>query len=82
MSRNSTTFSIYETLESVKQSPVVFDKVPEQYVKNQDVIAYFSVPKEINVNENDDRIGLMRVYFRFFFFILIIFLSFRLVQRI
>lgn len=65
MSQNSTMFSIYETLENVKQTPVVFDKVLEQYVKDQDVIAYFSVPKEINVNENDDRIGLMRVCFRF-----------------
>lgn len=53
--------SIYESLEGQQQNPVVFEHVPEQYVKGKDVVAHFSVPKEIDTSEEKDRVGLMRV---------------------
>lgn len=53
--------SIYESFEGQQQNPVVFEHVPEQYVKGKDVVAHFSVPKEIDISEEKDRVGLMRI---------------------
>jgi len=40
---------------------VVFENVPDQYVKGEDVVAHFTMLHEITVNTNEDQIGLLRV---------------------
>lgn len=53
--------SLYETIEEQQQSPIEFERVPEQCVKGNDVVACFKISKEIEINEENDRVALMRV---------------------
>jgi hypothetical protein len=45
------------------QDQVVFENVPDQYVKGEDVTAHFTILHDITVNSNEDQIGLLRVSF-------------------
>jgi hypothetical protein len=40
---------------------VVFENVADQYVKGEDVPAFFSILQDIKINAEEDRIGLLRV---------------------
>ncbi|UJR32918.1 hypothetical protein I4U23_020379 [Adineta vaga] len=40
---------------------VVFENVADQYVKGEDVTAFFTILQDIKVNPNEDQIGLLRV---------------------
>ena len=40
---------------------VVFENVADQYVKGENVIAFFTISQDIKVNPNADEIGLLRV---------------------
>jgi hypothetical protein len=40
---------------------VVFDNTSDQYVKGEDVIAFFTIPDGIEAISNEDQIGLLRV---------------------
>jgi hypothetical protein len=42
---------------------VVFENVPDQYVKGENVTAHFTILHDIQVNGNEDQIGLLRVSF-------------------
>ena len=45
------------------QDQVVFENVPDQYVKGEDVTVNFTILHDIMVNPNEDQIGLLRVSF-------------------
>ncbi|CAF1521288.1 unnamed protein product [Adineta ricciae] len=40
---------------------VVFENVADQYVKGEDVTAFFTVLPDVKINTNEDQIGLLRV---------------------
>ena len=40
---------------------VVFENIPDQYVKGENVVAHFTVLHDDKVNPNEDQIGLLRV---------------------
>lgn len=40
---------------------VVFENVADQYVKGEDVTAFFTVLPDVKINPNEDQIGLLRV---------------------
>jgi len=40
---------------------VVFENVADQYVKGENVIAHFTILHDIQVNPDEDQIGLLRV---------------------
>ncbi len=46
---------------SARNTGVVFEDVVEQYVKGRDVTVSFTVSNEIEVNPDEDQIGLTRV---------------------
>ncbi len=51
------------------QDQVVFENVADQYVKGENVTAYFTILHDTKVNPTEDQIGLLRVsqnYFVFF----------------
>jgi chromosome segregation ATPase len=48
-------------MEGQQHDRVVFENVADQYVRGQDVIAYFTILQDIKVNLNEDQIGLLRV---------------------
>jgi hypothetical protein len=45
------------------QDQVVFENVPDQYVKGENVTAHFTILHDIQLNANEDQIGLLRVSF-------------------
>ncbi|CAF1394300.1 unnamed protein product [Adineta steineri] len=47
--------------QSQQHDRVIFENVPDQYVKGEDVTAFFSIVSDIKVNPNEDQIGLLRV---------------------
>lgn len=48
-------------LEGVHHEQVLFENVPDQYVKGDDVTVFFTILNDIKVNPDDDQIGLSRV---------------------
>ena len=40
---------------------IVFENIPDQYVKGENVIANFIILRENKVNPNEDQVGLLRV---------------------
>jgi hypothetical protein len=40
---------------------VVFENIPDQYVKGEDITLHFTILNDNKVNLNEDRIGLLRV---------------------
>jgi chromosome segregation ATPase len=49
------------TMERQHQDQVVFENVADQYVKGEDVTAFFTIVNDIKVNPEVDQIGLLRV---------------------
>ena len=47
--------------ERAQQDQVVFENVADQYVKGKNVTGHFTVSLDLNINHNEDRIGLIRV---------------------
>jgi hypothetical protein len=56
----------HSTFVNGTHDQVVFENVPDQYVKGENVTAHFTILHDIKVNINEDRIGLLRVCFLFF----------------
>jgi hypothetical protein len=48
-------------IEGQQLDRVVFENVADQYVKGEDVTAFFTILHEIKVNADEDQIGLLRV---------------------
>ncbi len=48
-------------MEQQQQNRVVFDSIADQYVKGEDVTAFFTIPNGIEDVSNEDQIGLLRV---------------------
>ena len=48
-------------LESTYHEQVLFENVPDQYVKGDDVTVFFTILNDIKVNPDEDQIGLSRV---------------------
>lgn len=48
-------------LEGHQYDRVVFENVADQYVKGEDVTAFFTIFQDIKVNSDEDQIGLLRV---------------------
>jgi hypothetical protein len=44
---------------------VVFENVADQYVKGEDITAFFTIHHGIEINPDEDQIGLLRVYIQF-----------------
>ena len=40
---------------------VVFENIPDQYVKGEDVIVHFTILNDNKIDSNDIQIGLLRV---------------------
>jgi hypothetical protein len=55
-------------LEGHQHDRVVFENVADQYVKGENVPAFFTVLQDIKVNAEEDQIGLLRVRIRLLFF--------------
>jgi len=49
------------SIEGQQQDRVVFEAVAEQYVKGENVTAFFTILQDVKINSNEDRIGLLRV---------------------
>jgi hypothetical protein len=49
------------SIEGQQQDRVVFEAVAEQYVKGENVTAFFTILQDVTINSNEDRIGLLRV---------------------
>jgi hypothetical protein len=49
------------THERQHHDQVVFENVADQYVKGEDVTAHFIILNGIQININEDQIGLLRV---------------------
>ncbi len=49
---------------------VVFENVPDQYVKGENVTAHFTILRDIKVDPSEDQIGLLRVSEIFIFSII------------
>jgi hypothetical protein len=47
--------------ESQLHDGIVFHDVAEQYVKDQDVTAFFTISHSVKINPDEDQIGLLRV---------------------
>lgn len=47
--------------EGLFHDRVVFENVPDQYVKGENVTAFFTILHDIKVNADEDQIGLLRV---------------------
>jgi hypothetical protein len=47
--------------EHLQHDQVIFENVADQYVKGDDVTAFFTIVQDIKVNPNEDEIGLLRV---------------------
>jgi hypothetical protein len=56
-------------MEEQRHDQVVFQNVADQYVKGEDVAAFFTISKDITVNPDEDQIGLLRVYILFQIFL-------------
>jgi hypothetical protein len=51
------------------QDQVVFENVADQYVKGENVTAYFTILHDTKVNPSEDHIGLLRVSLKLFLFL-------------
>lgn len=57
------------SMEVKEQNGVVFENVADQYVKGEDVTAFFTTSNGTKVTPTEDQIGILRVYkFSFVFF--------------
>jgi hypothetical protein len=52
---------IEAAMEGHQHDRVVFENVADQYVKGEDVTAFFTILQDIKVNAEEDQIGLLRV---------------------
>jgi hypothetical protein len=52
---------IEAAMEGHQHDRVVFENVADQYVKGEDVTAFFTILQDIKVNADEDQIGLLRV---------------------
>jgi hypothetical protein len=74
---------IEAVLEGHQHDRVIFENVPDQYVKGEDVTAFFTIVQDIKVDPEEDRIGLLRVRMIYlFYFLFCFFCFFRLVPPI
>jgi hypothetical protein len=48
-------------LDSTQSEQVLFENVPDQYVKGDDVTVFFTILNDTKVNPDEDQIGLARV---------------------
>lgn len=60
MSESSHSWTSLSNLDACHDQ-VVFENVPDQYVKGENVIANFTILHDDKVNPNEDQIGLLRV---------------------
>jgi hypothetical protein len=47
--------------QQLQHDRVVFENVPDQYVKGEDVTAFFTVLQDSKINPDEDQIGLLRI---------------------
>jgi hypothetical protein len=72
---------IEAAMEGHQHDRVVFENVADQYVKGEDVTAFFTILQDIKVNADEDQIGLLRVRIIFSLYYLFLFI-YRLVVPI
>jgi hypothetical protein len=48
-------------IEGQQLDRVVFEAVADQYVKGENVTAFFTILQDVKINTDEDRIGLLRV---------------------